>query len=126
MPRDRYPPFDLSLARTYALAGRPSKVRTEDFARPPQKGASFADFLDSLPDILAARDLRGVIASIVEARRRERPVILGMGAHVIKVGLSPVVVHLLESGWVTAVAMNGAGIVHDFEIAYAGFTSEDV
>src|SRR6185503_6919750 len=73
-----------------------------------------------------ARDLKEIAGRVAEARRRDRPVVLGMGAHVIKVGLSPVVLHLLETGVVTAVAMNGAGIVHDFEIAYAGFTSEDV
>jgi hypothetical protein len=124
--RDRYPPFDLSQARTYPLASRPSKVKAEEFARPPRPQASFADFLGSLPDILAARDLRQVVGHIREARRRGRPVVLGMGAHVLKVGLSPLVNHLLERGWVTALALNGAGIVHDFEIAYAGFTSEDV
>ena len=126
MSRDRYPPFDLSQVRTYSLRERPSKVRAEEFAKPPRGGARFSEFLDSLPDILGARDLKQVVARIVEARRRDRPVVLGMGAHVIKVGLSPVVIHLLETGSVTAVAMNGAGIVHDFEVAYAGFTSEDV
>jgi len=126
MSRSRYPPFDLSQVKTYSLKGRPSKVSVEAFARPPRARARFGEFLDALPDFLGARDLRQVVAAIVEARRLDRPVILGMGAHVIKVGLQPVVNHWLESGVVTAVAMNGAGIVHDFEIAYAGFTSEDV
>jgi hypothetical protein len=126
MARDPYPPFDLSRVRTYSLRDRPSKVSVADFARPPRRGASFAEFLASLPDALGARDLRRLAAHVVEARRRGRPVVLGMGAHVLKVGLSPVVIHLLETGAVTALAMNGAGIVHDFEIAYAGATSEDV
>lgn len=126
MSRDRYPRFDLSGVRTYALKDRPSKVSVGQFARPPRKGASFRSFLDSLPAILGAADLREVAGRIVAARAAGRPVVLGMGAHVIKTGLSPLVIHLMESGTVTAVAMNGAGIVHDFEIAYAGFTSEDV
>jgi len=123
---DRYPPFDLKGVRTYPLASRESKVKVSDFAQIPRRGASFADFYNSLPDILGARDLRAVVAAIRRARERGKPVVMGMGAHVIKVGLSPIVCHLLERDWVTAIALNGAGVVHDFEIASIGSTSEDV
>lgn len=126
MSRDRYPPFDLRGLATYNLSDRPSKVSVAEFARPPKKGQSVRELVDSLPDILGARDLRQVAERVVEARAAGRPVILGFGAHVIKVGLAPVVIHLLENDLVTAVATNGASIVHDFEVAYVGFTSEDV
>src|SRR5512137_1586815 len=80
----------------------------------------------SQPGILAGRDLRDLAAAIANARRRKREVLLGIGAHVIKCGLSPWVVALMEEGLLTGVAMNGAGAIHDFELAYAGFTSEEV
>jgi hypothetical protein len=89
-------------------------------------GVSFRAFLDGLPRVLAADALRDAARAIAGARARRRPVIVGMGAHVIKVGLSPVLVDLMERGIVTAVAMNGAGIIHDFEMAFHGATSEDV
>jgi hypothetical protein len=123
---DRYKPLDPRGVRTYPLSKRPSKVSAADAARVWQAGGSFRSYLDSLPDHLAAQSLRQVVAAILEARRRGKPVILGMGAHVIKVGLSPILVDLLERGLATAVATNGAFAVHDFELAYAGFTSEDV
>ncbi len=125
MPK-RYEPLDPRGVKTYPLASRPSKVRVEDGARPWRAGGSLRAYLDSLPNHLAARSFREVVAHILAARRRGRPVVLAMGAHVIKVGLSPLVVDLLERGLLTAVALNGAGVVHDFELAYAGFTSEDV
>lgn len=125
MPK-RYHPLDPKAVRTYPLASRPSRVQVQDGARPWRAGGSLRAYLDSLPNQLAARSLREVVAHILAARSHERPVILAMGAHVIKVGLSPIVVDLLERGLVTAVALNGAGVVHDFELAYAGFTSEDV
>jgi len=124
--RDRYPPFDLSGLDSYSLRDRTSKVSVDLFAGKPRAGASFAEFAAALPDILAAGDLKELVRRIVAARAAGRPVVIGMGAHVIKVGLSPIIIHLLETGVVTAIAMNGAGIVHDFEIAYAGSTSEDV
>ena len=96
------------------------------FARPYQKGNTLGDFLASLPDILAARDLRSVVRAIVKARRSGRPCVLGMGAHPIKAGLSPLIIDLMHRGIVTALATNGACIVHDFELSYAGHTSEDV
>ncbi len=121
-----YRPIDLGGVRTRSLSARPSKVRVDDFARPPRAGATFAEFLASLPRILAAQDFRAVVEAIVGARRRGRPVILGMGAHVIKCGLSPIVIDLMERGVITCVAMNGAGPIHDVEIALVGHTSEDV
>jgi hypothetical protein len=118
--------FDLSGVRTYPLASRRSKVRAEDFARPHQPGGSFAEWFQSLPRILGARDLASVAAAIREARQREAGIVWGLGAHVIKTGLSPVVIDLMQRGYVSALAMNGAGIIHDFEMALAGATSEDV
>ena len=123
---DRYKPLDPRGVKTYPLASRPSKVSVADAARAWRAGGTFRDYLDSLPNHLATQALRRVVAAILEARRRGKPVILGLGAHVIKVGLSPILVDLLGRGLVTAVATNGAGAVHDFELAYAGFTSEDV
>jgi hypothetical protein len=123
---NRYKPLDPRGVKTYPLASRPSKVSVADAARPWRAGGTFRDYLDSLPNHLATQVFRRVVAAILEARRRGKPVILGLGAHVIKVGLSPILVDLLGRGLVTAVATNGAGAVHDFELAYAGFTSEDV
>ncbi len=97
-----------------------------DFASPWRRTGSFQAFLKSLPDILAGKTFRAVVAAIVDARRRGRPVILGMGAHPTKVGLNPIVIDLMRKGVLTAVAMNGAVIIHDFELAYLGQTSEEV
>jgi hypothetical protein len=105
---------------------RPSKVAAAAAAKPWRLGGTLRRYLASLPNHLAVQSLRQVVAAILEARRRGKPVILGMGAHVIKVGLSPILVDLLERGLLTAVAANGACAIHDFELAYAGFTSEDV
>jgi hypothetical protein len=101
-------------------------VRVSDFAAPWRRGGSLRQFLRGLPNILAVQTLRAVADAIVRARRRKKPVILGMGAHPLKVGLAPIVVDLMERGIVTAVAMNGAVIIHDFELALTGHTSEDV
>jgi hypothetical protein len=125
MPK-RYEPIDLSRLTTYPLSERKSKVDLADFSKAWEKGGPLSRFLSSLPDILAGTDLRSVIDSIAEAAREEKTVLLGMGAHVIKVGLNPVIIDLMERGIVTAVAMNGAGIIHDLELALAGKTSEDV
>ena len=119
-------PLSLDGIQTYSLAMRKSLVQVKDFARPIPKHASFQDFLASLPGFLAAKDLKEVVTQVVEAHEKGKPVILGMGAHPIKVGLNPLIIRLMEKGIVQAVAMNGAGIVHDFEIAYGGQTSEDV
>jgi hypothetical protein len=112
--------------RTTSLRKRAGKVRRGDLARPVAAGAAFTDWLDALPGILAGRDLRELAAAIVASRRRRREVLLGIGAHVIKCGLSPWIVALMEEGLLTGVAMNGAGAIHDFELAFAGSTSEDV
>jgi hypothetical protein len=121
-----YAPIDLSRLRTRSLAERPSKVRIADFGGAARAGASFADFFAALPRVLFGEDLRAVVEAIARAHRGRRPVIVGLGAHVIKCGLSPVLIDLIERGIVTALAMNGAGPIHDVEIALAGHTSEDV
>jgi hypothetical protein len=119
-------PIDLTQVRTYPLASRVSKVSVEDFGRPHKRGAALSAFAASLPRILAADQLRAVASGLVRGREKKRPLIWGMGAHVLKVGLAPVVIDLMERGFITAIALNGAGIVHDFETAIAGQTSEEV
>lgn len=121
-----YKPVTLKKIKTYPLSCRNSKVKVESSATPCKKGGSFKTFMQSLPSILAASDLKEVVLAIVKARRNNRPVVLGMGAHAIKVGLSPIITDLLNRGIITAVATNGACIVHDFELSLAGTTSEDV
>jgi hypothetical protein len=118
---------DFRKIKTIRIAGRKSKVRPKDFARIFDPGKqNFHEFIESLPDILLAKDLRDLVSDIVNARRRKKPVILLMGAHVVKVGLSPLVVDLLRRGVITCVAMNGAAAIHDVETALWGKTSEDV
>jgi hypothetical protein len=123
-PRIR--PLALRGIRTYPLAQRKSKVTLADFARPHVAGGSFRDFWDRLPRLLGAVELRRLAGDIGQARAKGKPILWGLGAHVIKVGLSPLLVDLMEKGFVTGLALNGAGIVHDFELAVAGQTSEDV
>ena len=120
-----YEEFDLSGVRTYPLASRPSKVNAVDFARPVVAGGSVASFLDALPNLLAAADLKAVVAAMVNAKRRGG-VVWGIGAHVIKTGLAPVLIDLMERGFVSAIATNGATVIHDFEVALCGASSEDV
>jgi deoxyhypusine synthase len=122
----QYKPLSLKKIKTYSLSGRKSKVSVSSFAGIPEKGDSVADFLEKLPDAFAVHDFRSVVKAIVQARKDDRPVILGMGAHPIKLGLSPLIIELMRAGIITAVAVNGACVVHDFEIAMAGQTSEDV
>jgi hypothetical protein len=126
--RDQVKPNLLSAEglRTYPLRGRRGKVDAGAFARPVPAGATLDAFLDSLPDVLASRDFRAFLGLVKKARRDGKPVLFGCGAHVIKVGLQPVLIDLMERGFVQGLALNGAGIVHDFEIAFAGRTSEDV
>lgn len=121
-----YKEIDLTNISTYSIASRPSKVRTADFARPYQAGSSLQQFLASLPRILKGADFRQLIESIVAAHRTDKQIILMMGAHVIKCGLSPLIIQLMESGVIAAVALNGAAIIHDTEVARWGLTSEDV
>jgi len=121
-----YEEFDVSGVRTYPLASRESKVRHADFATPWDPASGFAGWLESLPGILAAADLRSVVDAVGAAQANDRVVLWGLGAHVIKTGLSPVVIDLMERGFVSALAMNGAGLIHDFEVALSGATSEEV
>jgi hypothetical protein len=121
-----YEEFDLSGVRTYPLKSRASKARREDFARAVPPGASVAAFVDSLPSILAGADFKAIVGAIADARRGDRGILWGLGAHVIKTGLGPVLVALMERGFVSAVAVNGAALIHDFEVALVGATSEDV
>ena len=118
--------LDLARVRTVPLARRRSRVAAEALGRPVRAGLAVRDLVGGLPDILAARDFRVGVARIAAAIRRDRPVVLGMGAHAIKVGLSPLIVDLIARGRLAAVAMNGACVVHDFELAAVGRTSEDV
>jgi hypothetical protein len=121
-----YDEFDLSDVRTYPLASRPSKARREDFARPWDPSTGMPGFVDSLPKMLASADFRAVVAAMRSARDAGRGIVWGFGAHVLKVGLGPILIDLMDRGYVSALAMNGAGIIHDVEIALAGQTSEDV
>ncbi|HEX8071082.1 MAG TPA: hypothetical protein VF546_14090 [Pyrinomonadaceae bacterium] len=119
-------PLALDAVNTYPLAARPSKVSAADFARPVAPGATLRDFLDSLPNILAVESLRTVAAQVRRARALRKPVIWGIGGHVVKTGLAPVIIELMRQGYVNAVAGNGSVLVHDAEIALVGSTSEDV
>jgi hypothetical protein len=119
-------PITLGAVHTYPLASRKSKVSVRNFAKPPAANASLTKFLDSLPNILAAEDLRHVLGAIHGARKQRKPILWGIGGHVIKVGLGPVLIDLMKRGFVSGIAMNGAALIHDFEIALAGNTSEDV
>lgn len=121
-----YTEFPLDEVRTYPLASRESKVRVEQFARVAPPGAPVSEWLDSLPDLLAGPDLRRVVAALRAARDGGRPVIWGLGGHVVKTGLAPVLIDLMWRGYVSALALNGAAMIHDFEIAIGGQTSEDV
>ena len=121
-----YEEFDLSDVRTYPLKSRKSKARVEDFARPATSDVSVGAFVDTLPNVLAAADFKAVVRAIAAARTSGAGVVWGLGAHVIKTGLGPVLIDLMEHGFVSAIATNGAAIIHDFEIALVGATSEDV
>lgn len=119
-------PLTLGGVQTYPLASRKSKVTVRHFAKPPAAKPSLTKFLDALPRILAAEDLRAVLEAIHTARKLRSAVLWGMGGHVIKVGLGPVLIELMRRGFISGIAMNGAALIHDFEIALAGGTSEDV
>lgn len=126
MTRYAITPLKLDGVKTYPLASRPSKVKLSDFAQPPRPGAGINRFLDSLPKILAGNSFRAVTEAIVKARAKKKPIIWGLGGHVIKCGLSPVLIELMRRGFITGMAMNGAAMIHDFEVAWAGKTSEEV
>ena len=122
----KYKPADISKLKLSELEVRPSKVQRNMLGKAWVPGGKLSDFLDSLPHVLAADDLRATVEAVVKARRAGRPVIMAMGAHVIKVGLSPLIIDAMERGIVSGVAFNGAGMIHDVEMALAGHTSEDV
>jgi hypothetical protein len=119
-------PLELENVKTYPLASRPSKVNLKDFAQPLTEDASLRDFLSALPDVLAVQSLRQIAARIQRARELRKPIIWGMGGHVIKTGLAPLIIDLMKRGYVSAIAGNGSVLVHDAEIAMVGSTSEDV
>ena len=119
-------PITLAGLRTYPLSSRKSKVSTKDFAKPPRSNAGFAKFLDSLPHFLAVEDLRKLLAAVHRAKKQRKTILWGIGGHVIKVGLGPILIDLMRRRFVSAIALNGAALIHDFEIAVAGNTSEDV
>src|SRR6267378_3571539 len=119
-------PIALTNLQTYPLSSRKSKVSVRDFAKPPAANPSLSKFLASLPNFLAAADLRNLLAAIQQARKQRKAILWGIGGHVIKVGLGPILIDLMKRGFVSGIAMNGAALIHDFEIALAGNTSEDV
>lgn len=122
----KYKSIDLSNLKTISIKDRLSKVDSKDFACVCNKGSSLADFIDTLPEILAGSVLRKLISKIVDAKIKGKPVIVSMGAHVIKCGLSPIIIDLMRRGVIDTLALNGAGAIHDCEVALVGATSEDV
>ncbi len=112
--------------KTYSLHSRKSKVEISDFSRTFSPGESFSSFVEGLPNILAGKDFKDFLGLLDKARKKKKAIVFALGAHVIKVGLAPVILNMMEEGWITALALNGAGIIHDFEVALAGHTSEDV
>jgi len=121
-----YEEFDLADVRTYALKSRVSKANAADFAKPCGPAPTVAAWLDSLPNMLGAADFKAVVRAMADARRKNRGILWGLGAHVIKTGLGPVILDLMERGFVSGIATNGAAVIHDFEVALVGATSEDV
>jgi hypothetical protein len=121
-----YKPLSLSRVKTYSIQKRESKVSLSALSTPHKKGDTLSTFIDKLPGILAVNDFGAVVKAIVRARRNSKPVILGMGAHPIKVGVTPHIIDLMQRQVITALATNGACIVHDFELSFVGRTSEDV
>ncbi len=119
-------PLDFTALNTIPIRDRGGKVRLEHFARPYEKGKGLTAWLDSLPRLLAADGLRAAIDAIAVARAAGKPVLWGMGGHVIKCGLAPILIDLMHRGYASAFSMNGSGSIHDFELAIAGQTSEDV
>ena len=126
MSRYSIKPFEMDSVVTYPLAGRSSRVHIDDFAGVTATGGSFRDFWESLPKILAAAELHDFVALLQKARSQGKPILWGLGGHVIKVGLAPILIDLLKHGWIQGIAINGSSAIHDFEIALSGNTSEDV
>lgn len=123
---DQLRPLELDGVKTYPLSSRLSKVSLDDFARPIQADSALKDFLASLPNILAVQSLREIATRMRRARELQKPIIWGIGGHVVKTGLAPLIIDLMTRGFVTAIAANGSVLVHDAEIAMVGSTSEDV
>jgi hypothetical protein len=121
-----YQPLDFSGLNTYSIHGRYSKVTVDNFAKPLAPGSTLKEFIASLPEQLLGLDFPELVGRLAASHRNNRPIVVGMGAHVIKVGLNPILIDLMERGIISAIALNGAGIVHDTEIAMAGRTSEEV
>lgn len=119
-------PYNLSNAKTYSLKSRSSKVATDLFCRPHEKGGTVSEFLQHLPDVLASRELRDLAHAIIKAGNTGKAIIWGIGGHIIKTGLSPVLIDLMDRGLISALAVNGSCLIHDYEIAMTGSTSEDV
>jgi hypothetical protein len=126
MPYPKYKPLSKKKLKTISIKDRRSLVHLEDFPRPFLPDNDFRAFVGSLPPYLSAKDLRELVDLLGQARNKGKPVIWGMGAHVVKLGLSPLLIDLMQRGWISAIATNGAMMIHDFEIALAGHTSEDV
>ncbi len=123
----KYNPVDTSAVKTYSIRTRNNKVNVQEhFGRPVESGMDCAGLLDAMPNLLGADSLRAVADKIVEARQKDRPVVLAMGGHVIKCGLQPVLKSLIDADIITAVAMNGSAAIHDFEVSLVGATSEEV
>jgi hypothetical protein len=126
MSRYSEKPLSFEKLKTIPIEARGGKVQVRHFGRPHRRGAGILEWMDSLPAILAADQLRGVIAAVKRARAQQRAILWGIGGHVIKCGLGDILLDLMRRGWVTGFVMNGAASIHDFEIAIAGHTSEDV
>ncbi|HEX9903321.1 MAG TPA: hypothetical protein VGB72_10725, partial [Acidobacteriota bacterium] len=126
MTKNKDKPLSPAGLKMVSLRSRKSKVDVRHFGRAVPASSALAGWVASLPAILAGRDFQELLQRMASARRRKKGLIFGLGAHVIKVGLNPVLIDLMKRGWITALAMNGACIIHDFEIAYCGRTSEDV
>ncbi len=122
----KYRQTDLGKVRMHPFGNRKSKVLVEDFASVFAAGGGFKEFIDSLPNILKGKDLRDVVEGVVSSRRGKKPVVWMIGAHIIKCGLNPILIDLMERGFISHLAMNGAGAIHDSEVALWGKTSEDV
>jgi len=126
MPKKTFRPLNFSKVRTYPVKKRFSKVQSLLLGKTVRKGARVRSLIQGLPNILAAQSLKAIARKIARVHRANKTVLLGMGAHPIKVGLSPLIIDFMERGIINAVALNGAGVIHDFELAYMGETSEDV
>ncbi len=126
MPNKTFRPLDFSKVKTYPVKKRFSKVEASLLGKKIKRGARLRSFIQGLPDILAAQSLKAIARKIAEAHKFNKTILLGMGAHPIKVGLSPLIIDFMERGLINAVALNGAGVIHDFELAFMGETSEDV